>query len=274
MLTVFAPRNRELLIHLTMRELRSKYKRTILGWGWSMLNPLLMALIYTVVFGSFFDITAPPGNPSGVSNFTFFLLAGLLPWAFVVNAISMGIVSIVGNAGLIQKVAFRRESLVVAAVVSSAVSLCIELSVYTGFLFAITQKNALPYLPIAFLVVVLQTIFLLGLALALAAANVYFRDLQYLTNVGLTAWMYLTPVVYAITFVPLKGHVFGKVLPTRFLIRLNPMTRFIGAYRECLYDLRFPSIVTWASLVVSAAASLLIGGFIFQRLQSRFAEEL
>lgn len=261
-------------MHLTMRELRSKYKRTLLGWGWSMLNPLLMALIYSAVFGSFFHLSAPKGNPSGIDNFTFFLLAALLPWAFVVNAIGMGIGSIVGNAGLIQKVAFRRESLVVAAVVSNAVSLAIELTVYSAFLLAVTHRNAFFYLPIAFIIIVIQTIFLLGLAMMLAAANVYFRDVQYLTTVALTAWMYLTPVVYSITTVPLKGHVFGKLLPVRYIIRLNPMSRFIGAFRESLYDLRFPSLITWLSMVGSAAVTLALGGIVFQRLQSRFAEEL
>ena len=86
--------------------------------------------------------------------------------------------------------------------------------------------------------------------------------------------MYLTPVVYAITTVPLKGHVFGKLLPVRFLIRLNPMSRYIGAFRETLYDLRFPSMVTWASLIGAAAVSLILGSLVFRRLQSRFAEEL
>ena len=112
------------------------------------------------------------------------------------------------------------------------------------------------------------------MAMALAALNVYFRDLQYLTNILLTAWMYLTPVVYAITFVPKQGHVFGHVLPVRFLIRLNPMSRFVGAYRECLYDLKTPTLATWTTLIVSALGSLVFGTLIFARLQGRFAEEL
>ena len=108
----------------------------------------------------------------------------------------------------------------------------------------------------------------------MASLNVYLRDLNYLTNLGLMAWMYLTPVIYSITLVPVNGWVLGHRLPLRRIIRLNPMTRFVGAYRECLYDLRYPSIKTWIFLLISSLLTLMFGSMIFGRLQGRFAEEL
>ena len=141
-------------------------------------------------------------------------------------------------------------------------------------LWVLGHRLTLKFLPAVVVLVALQTVFVAGIGLALSALNVYLRDLSYLTNLGLMAWMYLTPVIYSITLVPVNGWVLGHRWPLRRLIRLNPMTRFVGAYRECLYDLKFPSIITWAFLVISSALTLLVGSLIFRRLQGRFAEEL
>src|SRR5687768_12833191 len=126
--------SRELMANLTLRELRGKYKRSALGWGWSLLNPLLATAIYTVVFRLFLRIDPPVGDPSGLTSFALFLLCGLLPWNFLSNGLTGSIGSLVANGNLIKKVWFPREILVAASVVSWDVSLAIELVVLAGAL--------------------------------------------------------------------------------------------------------------------------------------------
>lgn len=264
----------ELLRNLTLREVRSKYKRTALGWAWSLLNPIVTALIYTLVFSSFFHARPPTGNPSGLKNFTLFLLAGLLPWNMLAAGLSGSMMNLLNNATLITKVKFRRETIIVATVISCLVTLAIEMSVLTAAIWLFSGRIPLAYVPIVALIAVFQFFFVLGVGLLFSAANVFLRDLQYLSNLGLMAWMYLTPVVYPLTFVPLHARFLGRTFPMRQLIRINPMTAFVQAYKSCLYDLRPPTAMMWASMVVTSIVSYLVGILAFNRLQGRFAEEI
>src|SRR5687767_12024781 len=104
-------RHRELFANLTLRELRGKYKRSALGWGWSLVNPLAQMVIFSLVFGVFFDFDPPRGDPSGLRVFAFFLLCGLLPWTFLANGVINGMGSLLANANLVKKVWFPRELL-------------------------------------------------------------------------------------------------------------------------------------------------------------------
>ncbi|MDP8937589.1 MAG: ABC transporter permease, partial [Actinomycetota bacterium] len=122
-------RSRELMVNLTLRELRGKYKRSILGWSWSLLNPLASMLVFTVIFRVFLKVDIPPGAPSGMDNFAFFLLCGLLPWNFLANSVTGSMGVLVENSNLIKKVYFAREVLVAANVASWVVALLIELAV-------------------------------------------------------------------------------------------------------------------------------------------------
>jgi len=120
---------RDLLLNLTLRELRGKYKRSVLGWAWSLLNPLASMIIYTIVFAVILRIKVNPGDPSGLHVFALFLLCGLLPWNFIANAMTGGVEALVSNANLIRKVYFPREILVAATVGSFFITLMIEMSV-------------------------------------------------------------------------------------------------------------------------------------------------
>ena len=113
---------RELLVNLTLRELRSKYKKSVLGWTWSLLNPLSSVLIYTIVFSGFLDVQAPIGDPSGLDSFVFFLLCGLIPWNFIAGSISLSLETLVANGNLIKKVYFPRELLVASTIASLLVT--------------------------------------------------------------------------------------------------------------------------------------------------------
>jgi ABC-2 type transport system permease protein len=265
--------SRELLINLTLRELRGKYKRSVLGWSWSLLNPLAMMLIFTMVFRIFLKIGVPKGSPSGLANFAFFLLCGLLPWNFLANGMGGSMGGLIGNANLIKKVYFPREILVVANVASWTVSLVIEMAVLCIALL-IAGNFVIPWLLPLLLLIALQSLFVVGVGMTLSVTNVYFRDVQHLIGIVLQLWFYATPIVYPISVVPAHGHVFGAELPVLAIYRLNPMVRFVDAYRACLYDLRFPSGADIAYLVAVTAAVVTLGYLVFGRLEPRLAEEL
>ncbi len=257
-------RSRELMVNLTLRELRSKYKRSFLGWTWSLLNPLASMLVFTVVFRVFLGLEIPQGDPSGMRNFAFFLLCGLLPWNFLSNSVSGSMAVLVSNSNLIKKVYFPREVLVGANVASWVVALLLELAVLTVAL-QVAGNLVVPWLvPVLFLVSV-QTAFVVGVGLVLSVLNVYFRDIQHLVGILLQIWFYATPIVYPLEEVP------GDLL---FWYKLNPMVRFVEAYRDCLYDLRFPPLVDTLYLVAVSAAALCLGLFVFARLEPKLAEEL
>ncbi len=264
---------RDLMVNLTLRELRGKYKRSALGWVWSLLNPLATMVIFTVVFRFFLKVEFPSGQPSGMRVFAFYLVCALLPWNFLSNALTGSLGSLLGNANLIKKVYFPREILVAANVASWLVAFLIELAVLAVALL-LAGNFVLPWLAVVALLVAVQTVFVAGIGLGLSALNVYFRDVQHLVGIVLQLWFYATPVVYPLTLVPLRAEVLGVELPVRFLYELNPMVTFVEAYRDCLYDLHLPPAGDVVEMVVAAAVALLAGVAIFRRLEPKLAEEL
>lgn len=270
---------RELLRNLTLREVRGKYKRTALGQGWSLLNPLASMAIFTLVFGVLLKANPPVGDPSGLDVFALWLAAGLLPWAFFSGAVTTGMQALLTNANLLKKVYFPREVLVTASVLSFVVSFATELAVLTGALL-LFGGQPLPWLPLVAVAVALLTAFALGLALALAIANTYFRDTSYLMAIVFQFWFYLTPIVYPVTLVDqtvaARGglSLFGWDLPASQLYALNPMNRFVDVFRTLLYDNRLPSWQDWSGVTLSAAVSLLVGVAVFRRFAGRLVEEL
>ncbi|MBW3645624.1 MAG: ABC transporter permease [Actinobacteria bacterium] len=264
---------RELMVNLTLRELRGKYKRSVLGWAWSLFNPLVTMAIFTVVFLVFLRVRIPPGDPSGMNVFAFYLLCGLLPWNFLSNGMNGGMTALINNATLIQKVYFPREILVAANVASWLVSLLIELAVFAVALL-IVGNMVLPWLPAVLVLVAVQAVFVIGIGLLLSVLNVYFRDVQHLMAILLQFWFYSTPIVYPLTVVPTTVELFGFDLPLRAVYELNPMVRFVEAYRDLLYDLRFPGVGDIAYLLAVSALALAIGLVVFNRLEPNLAEEL
>ena len=262
--------SRELFVNLTLRELRGKYKRSVLGWTWSLLNPLATMVIFTVVFAFFLKVPPPRGNPSGLKVFALFLLCGLLPWNFLSNGMSGSMGALVGNSNLIKKVFFPREVLVASSVASWVVSFLLELAVLAVALL-VSGHMVLPWLLPTVLLIVIQTAFVLGVGLLLAVLNVYFRDVEHLIGIVLQVWFYATPIVYPISTV--QGAL-AKHPPLFTLYKLNPMVRFVNAYRSCLYDMRMPAWQDLAFVTVSAAVMLTLGLFVFSRLEPKLAEEL
>jgi ABC-type polysaccharide/polyol phosphate export permease len=258
---------RELLRSLTQRELRGKYKRSFLGWAWSMLNPISSLAIYTVVFSLIFTVPTPIGTETGLQNYTIYLACGLLPWNFLAGGIGSSTGSLLAQSGLLKKVFFPREFVVGSTVISWLVSFAIELTVLVVAI-ALTGKLRWQGLVLLPVVMALQTILILGFSLGLSALNVYFRDVQHLLGIFLQVWFYLTPVVYSLTLIQEKSETAAR------WYSINPMVHAVNAYRDILYHGRFPTWTSLAALAGSALVVLGIGLAFFRRLEPRLAEEL
>ena len=264
---------KELLINLTQRELKGKFKRSALGYLWSVINPVVNLAVYAVVFGVFFETHPPVGDPSGLNSYPFFLVCGLLPWTFLSNSLGGATGALVGNEGLVKKVYFPRSVLPASVVLSFLVSFLIELAVLSVALM-LAGNFVLPWLLVLIPLIALQFAFCLGVGLALSVLNVYLRDVAHFLAIFLNVWFYATPVLYPADQPPVHKQLLGITIPVRRLISLNPMAFFVDAYRDLLYHLRFPTFTQWAVLTVGSLGVLAVGAVIFRRLEPRLAEEL
>lgn len=269
--------SRELLLNLTMREVKGKYKRTALGQLWSLANPLALMLVYTFVFAFIFRVQPEPGDPSELDVFALWLLCGLLPWIFFASVVSSGAGSLVGNAGLIQKVYFARVVLPLSLVASSGYTWAFEMVV---LVIALTIAGAfvLPWLPLVLIMMVVLAVFAAGVSLLVSVANVYFRDTEHLLGILLQLWMYLTPIIYPLSLVrnlsESVGGLFGSSVTLLDIFKLNPMERFVAVFRQLLYDNRWPDPADVVFCLLSAALAFTLGMWVFSRKEKGLAEAL
>lgn len=261
--------HRNLLYLLSLKELRTRYKKSVLGWAWSLLNPLSQMLIFTVIFTYVFVASPLAGDPSGLKNFPLYFLCGLLPWNFFSITTSVAMGNVQNGSGLIKKVSFPHEHLVFAVVVAQFVTLLIETLILVVAM-AIAGQNVLPWLPILLPLYVLWALFTAGVSLALSAFNVFFHDVQYLWGILSQVLFYATPVIYFPAALPpvLMGRIMKKIAT------FGPTGSFITSFHNVLYDGRLPSISHVLYLVVLAAVTFALGTVIFNRLSPRFAEEM
>ena len=262
---------RELTLNLVLRELRGRYKRSALGWTWSLLNPLSTVLVFSVVFAFFLKIDPPVGHPSGLHNFAMFLLCGLLPFNYLSNGMNGALDSLLSNSNLIRKVYFPREVLVISTIGALLVTMLVELSVLCVILLLLGNM-VLPWIPMLLVLVAIQTVFVLGIGLMLSVLNVYFRDVKHFIGISLQALFYSAPIVYPIKFV--EDAATRTSFPLLRVYTLNPLVRFVDAYRAVLYDLRFPALSDVLYVSAWSVAVLALGLYVFHRLDRRLAEEV
>jgi ABC-2 type transport system permease protein len=269
--------SRELLANLTLREIRGQYKRTIFGQLWSLVNPLASMLVYTLVFAFILRVSPPPGDPSGLDIFPIWLLCGLLPWAFFANVVQQGMGSILGNAGLVQKVYFTRIVLPLSKVGSVGYNWLFEMGVLVVVL-ALVGAFVWPWLPLVIVTMALLAMFAAGLSLMLAVANVHFRDTQYFVSILFQIWLYLTPIIYPISLVETQsaqyGGLFGTSVTVLDIYRFNPLERFVAVFRQLLYDNRWPNADDFLLCVLWAFIALAVGLLVFRRSEKGLAEAL
>jgi len=268
--------SRELLLNLTMREITGRYKRTVLGQLWSLLNPLASMLVYTIVFGIIFRSDPGPGDPSGLDVFALWLLCGLLPFQFFQNAVNGGMGAIWANTALVKKVYFPRTNLVLAATFSAAFNWGIEMLILVAAIL-IAGAFVLPFVPLVIVFMVLFALLATGFGLVLAVVNVYFQDMQHIVGIALRLLMYLSPVVYPLSYVAARSESFGPVFGSVTILdiyQLNPLERYIDVFRQLLYDNRLPDVSDVVSCVAWTAGALAVGVLVFQKNEKRLAEML
>ncbi len=264
---------RDLIVNLVVRDLKVRYKSSVLGFIWSLLNPLLMMLVFTVVFTVLF-----PSNR--IAHFPIFLLSGLLPWNFFSTAVTGSIGSIVGNAHLIKKVYFPREVLPISLVLANAVNFLLALVVLFAMLF-VFGIGITPWILLLPAIMLLQIALTVGLAFILSTINVFYRDTMVIMEVVMQAWFFLTPVFYPIEYLPLSGTLLGLNLPIRRLAYIvNPMASIIASYRSVLYGSIDgsrpgpPGLDFFLRTAITALLVLVVGYLIFVRSAKVFGEEV
>jgi len=255
LLTIFT-KYHELLSELTLREIKQRYKQSVLGYAWVILNPLFQMLVMAFVFSKIMRI------PNLGVPYSIFLYAGLLPWSLFANSLSSGVNALVGNAGLITKIYFPREVFVASTILAKIVDFLLATTVFVAF--AIYFQTPLTWhilwvIPIF----IIQQLFTYGLALFLAAANLFYRDIQYVFNLVILVWMYLTPVIYPTELFPDKY---------RWIFQLNPMAVIINAYRQVILAGAEPNYLSLA-IAFGVSIIVLLGSFkIFKKLEGVFAD--
>jgi lipopolysaccharide transport system permease protein len=249
---------RQLIAMLVVRELKVRYKRSILGVLWTMLNPLLLMVVYAVVFSTIMRTAVP--------NYAIFLLAGLLPWIFFSTAVMQGLMSVLVNQELVRKVRLPQAVFPLSVVGSNLVNFVLSLLPLAAMMVALGQRfsAALAFLPLA---VVLLATFAAGATLLLSSATVFFRDVRHLTEVLLQVLLYLSPVLYDVD--QLGEHTTWWFRVFRLELSLNPMSYLVPLFRDPVYFGRVPALATVATAAAWAAAALAIGFVVFTRLEPR-----
>ncbi|HLN24386.1 MAG TPA: ABC transporter permease [Patescibacteria group bacterium] len=244
----------DLLYVLALTQLKTRYKKAVLGYVWSLANPLVFAAIFYFVFG----IVMKSGRP----DMPAFLLTGLFPWQWISNSLSGSTMVFIGNAALVKKVAFPRYFLPLSLIAQDAWHFIMALPVLASIL---AVSGFLPHwgwlwaLPLC---LVIQAVLLFGLAMLLASLNMFLRDIEHLVQVMLMVGFYATPVIYPLEQVP---------EPYADFIRLNPFTSVIGLWREVIYT-GTPKLATLAIAIPMALTCLAVGAIVYRGLSRRFAE--
>ena len=257
--------HRNLLYLLSLKELRTRYRKSVLGWVWSLLNPISQMVIFTVIFLYVFNRPPPVGDPSGLRNFPLYFLSGLLPFQFFSISVTTAIGSVQGGASLIKKVAFPHEHLVFSIVLAQLITLLIELAVLT-VVFLLFGHMVLPWLAPMVVLLAFVILFTVGVALMLSAANVFFHDINYLWGIVAQLLFYASPIIYSVSEIQFAW--------LRAIANWGPTGSFVRASQEILYDGHWPSIERWAQVAVYSVAVFAFGAWVFNRLSPRFAEEL
>lgn len=248
---------REMIISLVRRDLRGRYKGSVLGFMWTFLNPLFQLIVYTIVFSVIMK--------NGIDKFYLFLFVALVPWMFFSTSVSNGSKCIISQQDMVKKIYFPREVLPISFVLSQFFNMLFSFIVIffviiisgVGFSF-----KALCFLP---LIMIIEFLLALGIAFLVSSVTVYFKDLEYILTIITMAWMYMTPIVYS-----------QDMVPERFksLYYLNPMTSIIIAYRDILYYKKIPDLSTLVLAIIMGIIVMIIGTVTFIKLKRHFVEEM
>ncbi len=253
---------REMIASLVRRELKGRYKGSVLGFLWTFINPFLQMLVYTIVFSVIMQ--------SGVDHYYIFLFVTLIPWIFCSSCVSGGSYCVLSSKDLVKKIYFPREvlpiSFVTAAFINMLLSYLVVLAVVLISGFGLRWDILIYLVPVCLVEYFLS----LGLCFLVSALTVYFRDLQYFLSILTMLWQFLTPVMYSqervVESLSSKSPILMK------LWFLNPMTPVINCFRDVMYYKRIPDLTMLSSALGFALFFLVVGWFVFGKLQKGFAE--
>lgn len=248
---------RDMIYSLVRRELRGRYKGSALGFLWTYINPLCQIIVYSAVFSVIFRVQ--------IEKFYLYLTIGMMPWVFFNTSVQGGSTCVRAQADMVKKIYFPREVIPVSYVTSAFVNML--LSFIIVFLVVAVSGlgfywKALLYLPV---IMLFEYLLALGIAMGVSAVTVYFRDLEQIISVLMMAWIYVTPIMYTIDFVPEKY---------RTLIMLNPMTPIVEVYHQILYYRMTPTVNYLILAGVTSCVAFLAGALAFAVLERNFAEEM
>ena len=248
---------KQMIASLVRKDLRGRYKGSVLGFLWTFINPLLQLLVFTMVFSVILR--------SGIEKYYLFLFVALIPWNFFAASLQGGARSVLNEQSLVTKIYFPREVLPISYVTSNFVNMLYCFII----VFLVVALSGIKLNPPAVLciipIMILEYVIALGVALFTSSVTVYFRDFEHIMGIVGMAWQYLTPVMYPMDWVPDK---------LRIVFNLNPMTPIIQAYRDILYYSKVPDMSTLISAAVFAFVVLIVGFTTFDVLKKRFAEEM
>lgn len=247
---------RELLKTSVQKDVRGRYKNSVLGVLWSFLNPLLQIAVYAFVFGKVLNVEEP--------NYTVFICCGLIPWNFFCTAINRSAFTIIENGGIIKKVYFPREILPISVVTSEAVNFIISTIIIVALVLLTGLGISWTWIFYPVLLFVLY-IFLISIAFFVSSITVYFRDLQHFIGIFLQLLFYATPIAYAASRVPEKFS---------FIVDLNPIAYIIEGFRDIFINHTVPNMMPLLIIFGISIILFILGYLFFNKMQKGFAEEL
>jgi lipopolysaccharide transport system permease protein len=248
---------RELLKNLVLKDIKLKYRGSVFGFLWSLANPLLMMVVYTFAFTYVLRIRS--------QGFVFSLMLSLLSWTFFSSSASMSTGAIVDNSGLLKSVIFPRAILPIGTVLFNLAQYLLTISVFLPAMmlwFHVAPSAPMMLFPVF---LALQIVFTIGVALILATATAFFRDVRHLLEVALAVLFWTTPIVYELHQVPER---------LRLFILLSPVSSFVVAYQQLFYYRAWPEPTVWLVASVNATGAFIIGALVFLAFEDRFTEQL
>lgn len=250
-------RYRELLRNLVTKELKLKYRGSVLGFLWSLGNPLMLIVVYTLAFRYILRI--------GDDRFVLLLLIGVLAWSFFANSLMMATGSIVDNAALVKSVFFPRAILPIASVSFNLAQYLLTLAVFLPVMLLVFRVRPAPPMLLYPAFLLLQVVFTVGVAMLIGTGTAFYRDVRHFAEVALLLLFWLTPIVYRLEQVP------PRLQP---IIFASPMSPFVIAYQRMFYDVRWPEASVWMACLAYAAGAVAIGMAVFLRMEERLVEQV
>lgn len=248
---------REMIFSLIKRDLRGRYKGSVLGFLWTFLNPLFQLLVYTMVFSVIIRM--------GYDHYYLFLFVALVPWIFFSTSVTAGASCIWAQKDMVNKIYFPREVLPIAHVTSMLINMLLTFLVVLGVIIVTgygINSMAVLYFPV---IVLIEYFLALGITMIVSAITVFLRDIEYILGILMMAWQFLSPVMYGVDMVPEE---------VQFVFDVNPMTSILVAYRDIFYYKQVPAMETLTRATLISIVVMVVGIVVFEKLKKGFSEEM